>query len=203
MWRDPDSLVFSCFSHFQPHAAAAIYFLPQVKAQPEFTKKEMEVFLRYVQDCRLERQLMALYSRLVGVSALTDRPMLLEELILNRRPKRWELQEFCVKVCEDSVELICPVRDFEHVSWPVLLSKQFGELGSIQLMAMTWVIIDKYHTLFFFYQCFTQLNFSKVLNPFPPVLGVIFKFLCDLCDVTEFTAICPDIVITPLVGCWL
>ncbi|XP_075887312.1 uncharacterized protein LOC142891556 [Nelusetta ayraudi] len=79
---------------------AAVYcqLSATVKAQPEFTKKEMEVFLRYVQDCRLERQLMALYSRLVGVSALTDRPMLLEELILKRKPKRWELQEFCVKV---------------------------------------------------------------------------------------------------------
>lgn len=71
-----------------------------MKAQPEFTKKEMEVFLQYVQDCRLERQLTALYSRLMGVSALTDRPTLLEELILSRKPKRWELREFCVKVCE-------------------------------------------------------------------------------------------------------
>lgn len=69
------------------------------------------MFLRYVQDCRLERQLMALYSRLVGVSALTDRPMLLEELILKRKPKRWELQEFCVKVREGCVELIGYVHD--------------------------------------------------------------------------------------------
>lgn len=72
----------------------------QVKAQSDFTKKETEVFLQYVQDYRLERQLMALYNRLMGVSALTDQPTLLEELILSRKPKRWELREFCVKVCE-------------------------------------------------------------------------------------------------------
>lgn len=56
------------------------------------------MFLQYAQDHRLERQLTALYSRLMGVSALTDQPTLLEELILNRKPKRWELREFCVKV---------------------------------------------------------------------------------------------------------
>ncbi|CAK6968507.1 uncharacterized protein LOC121907358 [Scomber scombrus] len=69
-----------------------------VRAQTDFTKKETEVFLQYVQDYRLERQLTALYNRLMGVSALTDQPTLLEELILNRKPKRWELREFCVKV---------------------------------------------------------------------------------------------------------
>ncbi|XP_074513932.1 uncharacterized protein LOC141781883 [Sebastes fasciatus] len=69
-----------------------------VRAQPEFTKKETEVFLQYVQDYRLERQLTALYNRLMGVSALTDQPTLLEELILSRKPKRWEMREFCVKI---------------------------------------------------------------------------------------------------------
>ncbi|XP_031729844.1 uncharacterized protein LOC116398012 [Anarrhichthys ocellatus] len=69
-----------------------------VRAQSDFTKKETEVFLQYVQDYRLERQLTALYSRLMGVSALTDQPTLLEELILSRKPKRWELREFCVKI---------------------------------------------------------------------------------------------------------
>lgn len=69
-----------------------------VRAQSDFTKKETEVFLQYVQDYRLERQLTALYNRLMGVSALTDQPTLLEELILSRKPKRWELREFCVKV---------------------------------------------------------------------------------------------------------
>lgn len=74
-----------------------------MRAQSDFTKKETEVFLQYVQDYRLERQLTALYNRLMGVSALTDQPTLLEELILSRKPKRWELREFCVKV-GDSVE---------------------------------------------------------------------------------------------------
>ncbi|KAF0026806.1 hypothetical protein F2P81_021543 [Scophthalmus maximus] len=69
-----------------------------VRAQANFTKKETEVFLQYVQDYRLERQLTALYSRLMGVSALTDQPTLLEEVILTRKPKRWELKEFCVKI---------------------------------------------------------------------------------------------------------
>ncbi|KAF1382896.1 hypothetical protein PFLUV_G00148570 [Perca fluviatilis] len=69
-----------------------------VRAQSDFTKKETEVFLQYVQDYRLERQLTALYNRLMGVSALTDQPTLLEELILSRKPKRWELREFCVKI---------------------------------------------------------------------------------------------------------
>ncbi|XP_006793671.1 uncharacterized protein LOC102795190 isoform X2 [Neolamprologus brichardi] len=68
-----------------------------VRAQSDFTKKETEVFLQYVQDYRLERQLTALYNRLMGVSALTDQPPLLEEVILSRKPKRWELSEFCVK----------------------------------------------------------------------------------------------------------
>lgn len=72
----------------------------QVRAQSDFTKKETEVFLQYVQDYRLERQVTALYNRLMGVSALTDQPTLLEELILTRKPKRWELREFCVKVGE-------------------------------------------------------------------------------------------------------
>ncbi|XP_023258017.1 uncharacterized protein LOC111652104 [Seriola lalandi dorsalis] len=69
-----------------------------VRAQSDFTKKETEVFLQYVKDYRLERQLTALYNRLMGVSALTDQPTLLEELILTRKPKRWELREFCVKI---------------------------------------------------------------------------------------------------------
>ncbi|XP_004573061.1 uncharacterized protein LOC101487746 [Maylandia zebra] len=69
-----------------------------VRAQSDFTKKETEVFLQYVQDYRLERQLTALYNRLMGVSALTDQPPLLEEVILSHKPKRWELSEFCVKI---------------------------------------------------------------------------------------------------------
>lgn len=71
-----------------------------MRAKSDFTKKETEVFLQYVQDYRLERQVTALFNRLMGVSALTDQPTLLEELILTRKPKRWELREFCVKVGE-------------------------------------------------------------------------------------------------------
>lgn len=69
-----------------------------VRAQSDFTQKETEVFLQYVKDYHLERQLTALYNRLMGVSALTDQPTLLEELILSRKPKRWQLKDFCVKV---------------------------------------------------------------------------------------------------------
>ncbi|KAL6484816.1 hypothetical protein MHYP_G00068610 [Metynnis hypsauchen] len=69
-----------------------------VRAQPEFTKREKDVFLNYVQEYRLERQLTALYSRMMGISVLTDQPTLLEELVQNRKPKRWQVKEFCVKV---------------------------------------------------------------------------------------------------------
>ena len=74
-----------------------------VRAQPEFTKRETEVFLQYVQEHRLERQLTALHSRLMGVSALTDQPTLLEELVERCRPKRWEMRDFCVKVSEGDI----------------------------------------------------------------------------------------------------
>lgn len=69
-----------------------------VRAQADFTKRETEVFLRFVQEYRLERQLTALYSRIMGISVLTDQPTLLEKLVLNRKPRRWEIKEFCVKV---------------------------------------------------------------------------------------------------------
>lgn len=69
-----------------------------VRAQSDFTKRETEVFLQFVKDYHLERQLIALYNRLMGVSTLTDHRPLLEELILSRKPKRWELAQFCVKV---------------------------------------------------------------------------------------------------------
>ncbi|KAI5101848.1 uncharacterized protein LOC124391704 [Silurus meridionalis] len=69
-----------------------------VRAQAEFTKREKEVFLSFVQEYRLERQLTALYSRMMGISVLTDQPTLLEKLVLNRKPRRWEIKAFCVKV---------------------------------------------------------------------------------------------------------
>lgn len=69
-----------------------------VKAQSDFTEKEMEVFFQYVKDYHLERQLTALYNRLMGLSALTQQPTLLEELMLRRKPKRWHFKEFVIKV---------------------------------------------------------------------------------------------------------
>lgn len=69
-----------------------------VRAQSDFTKRETEIFLQFVKDYHLERQLIALYNRLMGVSTLTDHRPLLEELILSRKPKRWEITQFCVKV---------------------------------------------------------------------------------------------------------
>lgn len=74
-----------------------------VRAQPEFTKCEKEVFLSYVQEYKLERQLTALYSRMMGLSVLTDQPTLLEKIVYNRKPKRWEIKEFCVKVSKYQV----------------------------------------------------------------------------------------------------
>ena len=73
-------------------------YAPQVRAQPEFATREKEVFLQYVQDYRLERQLTALHNRLMGVSTLTEQPTLLEALVQKRKPRRWEMKEFCVKV---------------------------------------------------------------------------------------------------------
>ncbi|KAJ3591696.1 hypothetical protein NHX12_006828 [Muraenolepis orangiensis] len=39
-----------------------------VRAQPEFTQREKEVFLHYMTDHRLERQLTALHARLMGLT---------------------------------------------------------------------------------------------------------------------------------------
>ncbi|XP_028993414.1 uncharacterized protein LOC114847634 isoform X2 [Betta splendens] len=86
--------------HWLEDDLAVVYYQlgTAVRAQSDFAKKEKDVFLQYVEDYRLERQLTALYNRLMGVSALTNQPTLLEELILTRKPRRWELKEFCVKV---------------------------------------------------------------------------------------------------------
>nr|XP_015219517.1 PREDICTED: uncharacterized protein LOC107079477 [Lepisosteus oculatus] len=69
-----------------------------LRAEREHTKRETEVFLQYVAEYRLERQLTALYSRLMGISVLTDQPTLLEDIIRSYRPRRWEMREFCEKV---------------------------------------------------------------------------------------------------------
>ncbi|MGH0138577.1 UNVERIFIED_CONTAM: hypothetical protein FKN15_072999 [Acipenser sinensis] len=68
-----------------------------VRASQGHTKRETEVFLKYVEDYRLERQLTAMYSRLMGVSLLTNQPTLLDEIVRDYKPKRWELREFCEK----------------------------------------------------------------------------------------------------------
>ncbi|KAG9348850.1 hypothetical protein JZ751_029167 [Albula glossodonta] len=69
-----------------------------VRARPSYTKRETEAFLQCAQELRLERQLTAIHARLMGVSLLTSQPTLLEDLIQNRRPKRWEMRQFCEKV---------------------------------------------------------------------------------------------------------
>ncbi|CAL8240454.1 unnamed protein product [Merluccius merluccius] len=69
-----------------------------VRAEPEFAQREKEVFLQYVTEYRLERQLTVLHGRLMGVTVLTQQPALLDEFIHNQRPKRWEMREFCVKI---------------------------------------------------------------------------------------------------------
>lgn len=111
-----------------------------MRSQSEFTKKETEVFLQYVQDYRLERQLTALYNRLMGVSALTDQPPLLEELILSRKPKRWELSEFCVKVSERVLLVV----EGWCMEWGVSVINSFPCRGSL-----------KFHFLLFYFH-YTQ-----------------------------------------------
>ncbi|XP_051782152.1 uncharacterized protein LOC114650736 [Erpetoichthys calabaricus] len=69
-----------------------------IRAEREHTKTETEVFLRYVSEYRLERQLTALYNRLMGVSVLTNQPTLLDNIVRDYQPKRWEMREFCEKV---------------------------------------------------------------------------------------------------------
>ncbi|KAJ8405940.1 hypothetical protein AAFF_G00308280 [Aldrovandia affinis] len=69
-----------------------------VRARPAYTKRETEAFLQCAQDLRLERQLTAIHARLMGVCPLTTQPTLLEELIQNHQPKRWEMRQFCEKV---------------------------------------------------------------------------------------------------------
>ncbi|KAJ8283103.1 hypothetical protein COCON_G00056220 [Conger conger] len=69
-----------------------------VRAAPAHTQKEAEVFLQHAQALRLERQLLALHARLAGLAPLTAQPPLLEQLIQSRRPKRWEMRQFCEKV---------------------------------------------------------------------------------------------------------
>nr|XP_033803740.1 uncharacterized protein LOC117362074 [Geotrypetes seraphini] len=69
-----------------------------VRANAQFTKRETELFLQYVADYKIDRQLNALYNRLLGVSVLANQITLLEQVILDHKPRRWEMMAFCEKV---------------------------------------------------------------------------------------------------------
>ncbi|XP_078512413.1 uncharacterized protein LOC144772120 [Lissotriton helveticus] len=69
-----------------------------VRADKQFTKKETEVFMQYIADYKIERQLNALYNRLLGVSVLANQTTLLEQVILDHKPRRWEMMVFCEKI---------------------------------------------------------------------------------------------------------
>ncbi|XP_014351234.1 uncharacterized protein LOC106705774 [Latimeria chalumnae] len=69
-----------------------------IRADKQYTKKETEVFLKYFEDYKIERQLNALYNRLVGASVLTNQKTLLDFVIRDHKPKRWEMKEFCEKI---------------------------------------------------------------------------------------------------------
>ncbi|CAB1328849.1 unnamed protein product [Coregonus sp. 'balchen'] len=82
--------------HLLEDDLAVLYY--QLGAAVRPSRSSPSVFLQYVQEHRLERQLTTLHSRLMGVLVLTDQPNLLEELVQSLKPKRWEMREFCVKV---------------------------------------------------------------------------------------------------------
>ncbi|KAE8628370.1 hypothetical protein XENTR_v10007486 [Xenopus tropicalis] len=69
-----------------------------VRAEKSYTGREREVFLQYMQDYKIERQLNALYNRLLGVSVLAEQPTLLQLVIKDHRPRRWEMIAFCQRV---------------------------------------------------------------------------------------------------------
>ncbi|KAM8975513.1 uncharacterized protein RCH25_018493 [Pelodytes ibericus] len=69
-----------------------------VRAGKSYSDKEREVFLNLVQDYKLDRQLNALYNRLLGVSILANQVTLLQQVIQDHRPRRWEMIAFCQKV---------------------------------------------------------------------------------------------------------
>ncbi|XP_053312738.1 uncharacterized protein LOC128474429 [Spea bombifrons] len=69
-----------------------------VRAGKSYSDKEKEVFLQYVQDYKIDRQLNALYNRLLGVSVLADQITLLQQVIRDHRPRRWQMIAFCQKV---------------------------------------------------------------------------------------------------------
>lgn len=113
-----------------------------VRAQSDFTKRETEVFLQFVKDYHLERQLIALYNRVMGVSTLADRRSLLQELILSRKPKRWEITQFYVKAVQERAApevaaasiLSILEKNYDWLHWAVMLHPAFTPLEEEQVM---------------------------------------------------------------------
>ncbi|XP_063813077.1 uncharacterized protein LOC135050539 [Pseudophryne corroboree] len=69
-----------------------------VRAGKSYKEKEKEIFLQYVSDYKIDRQLNALYNRLLGVSILADQATLLQQVIQDHHPRRWEMIAFCQQV---------------------------------------------------------------------------------------------------------
>uniref|UniRef100_A0A8C5M0P4 Uncharacterized protein n=1 Tax=Leptobrachium leishanense TaxID=445787 RepID=A0A8C5M0P4_9ANUR len=69
-----------------------------VRAEKSYSDKEREVFLEYVREYKIDRQLNALYNRLLGVSVLADQITLLQQVIRDHHPRRWEMIAFCQKI---------------------------------------------------------------------------------------------------------
>ncbi|CAH2301452.1 Hypothetical predicted protein [Pelobates cultripes] len=69
-----------------------------IRAEKSYSEKEKEVFLQYVQDYKIERQVNALYNRLLGISVLADQATLLQQVIQDHHPRRWEMIAFCQKI---------------------------------------------------------------------------------------------------------
>ncbi|XP_071989685.1 uncharacterized protein [Engystomops pustulosus] len=69
-----------------------------VRAAKSYKDKEKEVFTQYVYDYKIDRQLNALYNRLLGVSVLANQVTLLQQVIRDHHPRRWEMIAFCQQV---------------------------------------------------------------------------------------------------------
>ncbi|KAM4797144.1 LOW QUALITY PROTEIN: uncharacterized protein WCC33_002177 [Rhinophrynus dorsalis] len=69
-----------------------------IRAEKSYRDREKEIFLQYIQDYKIERQVNAFYNRLLGVSVLADQITLLQQVIQDHRPRRWEMIAFCQKV---------------------------------------------------------------------------------------------------------
>ncbi|KAM9319379.1 protein rapunzel-like [Gastrophryne carolinensis] len=69
-----------------------------VRAGNAHKEREKEVFLEHVTGYKLDRQLHALYNRLLGVSVLCDHVTLLQHVIREHRPRRWQMIAFCQQV---------------------------------------------------------------------------------------------------------